>query len=147
MYSLLNSAGWRNYLSKIYIHFTKSEDVRMITPMPLLLRGATVIDGISRRPRANVAILTRNGRITAVGAPDEIGTPDGAEVLDLTGKWIIPGLIDMHCHIKDVSAPYFVAAGVTTVRNTAGWLKELADLRGAHADAPSPRVVTGGDSE
>lgn len=111
---------------------------------PLLLRGGVLIDGVSRRPRENVAILIRSGRITAVGSPEELGVPDGAEVLDLTGKWVIPGLIDMHCHIKDFSAACFVATGVTTVRNTAGWLRELADLRTAPADAPTPRVFSAG---
>lgn len=117
---------------------------RVAIPKPLLLRGATLIDGFSRRPKANAAILIHNGYITAVGSPDEFGVPAEAETLDLTGKWVIPGLIDMHCHIKDVSANYFVAAGVTTVRNTAGWLRELADLRNAPADAPTPRVISAG---
>lgn len=111
---------------------------------PLLLRGATLLDGFSRRPRENVAILIRDGRIAAVGSQDEIGVPDSAEVLALSNKWVIPGLIDMHCHIKELSAACFVAAGITTVRNTAGWLKELADLRSAPADAPTPRVISAG---
>lgn len=116
----------------------------MSEPRPLLLQGGVLIDGVSCRPRENVAILIRNGRITAVGSPDEVGVPAGAEVHDLTGKWVIPGLIDMHCHIKELSAPYFVATGVTTVRNTAGWLRELAELRSAPASAPTPRVISAG---
>lgn len=109
---------------------------------PLVLRGATVIDGWSRNPRPNTTLLIRNQHITAMGTGDEVGVPDGAEVVDLHGRWIIPGLIDMHCHIKEGFAPDFVSAGVTTVRNTAGNLKELRRLRMAPPDAPTPRVIS-----
>lgn len=85
----------------------------------------TLIDGLSPGARANTRILIRNGRVTAVGSAEEVGVPDGARVEDLTGPWVMPGLIDMHVHIGDTSAPFFVAAGVTTVRNTAGFFRFL----------------------
>lgn len=50
----------------------------------------------------------------------------------------------MHCHIKDHLAPFFLAAGVTTVRNTSGSLRELDGLRTAPPDAPAPRVISAG---
>ena len=51
--------------------------------------------------------------------------------MDIAGKYVIPGLIDMHVHIKETFAPFFVASGVTTVRNTAGSVLELERLRKA----------------
>lgn len=112
--------------------------------MDLVLHGATVVDGWSNQARPNTSLLLRNGYIAAMGSAEAIGTPDGAEVLDMAGRWIIPGLIDMHCHIKDHYAAHFVAAGVTTVRNTAGNPRELHELRTAPVDAPAPRVITAG---
>lgn len=53
---------------------------------------------------------------------------DDVEAIDCTNKWLIPGLIDMHVHIKKHFANYFTAAGITTVRNTAGALLNLNHL-------------------
>lgn len=63
-------------------------------------------------------------------------------VIDVTGKYLIPGLIDMHCHINEGYAPHFVASGVTTVRNTAGNVLLLDTLIQAPIDAPTPLVYS-----
>jgi hypothetical protein len=60
----------------------------------------------------------------------------------MQGRFAIPGLIDMHCHIKEGFAPHFTAAGVTTVRNTAGNVIELENLIHAVNDAPTPCVYS-----
>jgi hypothetical protein len=73
---------------------------------------------------------------------DEQINVEGAEVIDCTGKYLIPGLIDMHVHIKNHFATYFTAAGVTTVRNTAGSVIELKSFMKAEADNPIPRVIS-----
>src|SRR4051812_17327719 len=66
---------------------------RLMTANYLVIRGATVIDGLGNKPiRADVAV--RNGRITAVG---EIGS-DGAEIVDAGGLALMPGIIDLHTH-------------------------------------------------
>ena len=61
-------------------------------------------------------------------------------VIDAKGKYIIPGLLDMHCHIQEKFAPHFLASGVTTVRNTAGNVHFLEKLIDAPIDAPTPSV-------
>lgn len=66
--------------------------------------------------------------------------PEGIETMDAQGKYIIPGLIDMHCHINERYAPHFVASGVTTVRNAAGNVLLLQNLMQKPDDAPTPRV-------
>jgi hypothetical protein len=62
--------------------------------------------------------------------------------VDCTNKWLIPGLIDMHVHIKKHFANYFTAAGVTTVRNTAGSVIELRPFMNAEGNEPEPRVIS-----
>ena len=67
---------------------------------------------------------------------------ESMQEVDVTGKYIIPGLFDMHVHIKHKFAPLFTAAGITTVRNTGGNVMELASLRHAPNDATTPRVIS-----
>ena len=65
----------------------------------LVLRGARVIDGIGASPLDNTAIIIRDGRIAAIGSAGSVAVPAGAEVVDYTGKTIIPGLISGHSHV------------------------------------------------
>lgn len=67
---------------------------------------------------------------------------ENVETLNCEGKWLIPGLIDMHVHIKDHFANYFSAAGVTTVRNTAGSVIELQKFMEADGAGTAPRVIS-----
>lgn len=62
--------------------------------------------------------------------------------VNMEGKYIIPGLLDMHCHIQEGFAPQFVASGVTTVRNTAGNIMQIGNLIEASEQAPTPRVYS-----
>ncbi|KIL53657.1 amidohydrolase [Jeotgalibacillus alimentarius] len=66
--------------------------------------------------------------------------PHGAETMDAKGQYIIPGLIDMHCHIHERYAHHFTASGVTTIRNTAGNVLLLDKLIESPDDAPTPRI-------
>ena len=65
---------------------------------PLLLTGGRVIDP-SRDTDDLADVLLEDGRITAVGR--NIGTPDGAETLDVRGKVVAPGLVDVHVHLRE----------------------------------------------
>lgn len=67
---------------------------------------------------------------------------DDVEAIDCTNKWLIPGLIDMHVHIKKHFANYFTAAGITTVRNTAGSIIELKPFIDANGSKLEPRVIS-----
>lgn len=96
---------------------------------PLVLEHATVIDGTGSAPQKDMTVVVDGGRIRAVYPAGTRPAPQGAQVEDLTGRYLIPGLIDAHVHITDVEPdaahyrPFFRAlllGGVTTVRDMAG---------------------------
>ncbi len=71
--------------------------------VPTLVRGATILDGEGGRID-NGSVLLVNGRIEAVGGP-ELGAPEGATVIDAGGKYVTPGIIDVHSHLGDYPSP------------------------------------------
>jgi imidazolonepropionase-like amidohydrolase len=83
---------------------------------PLVLTHVTLIDGVGPQPLRDVTILVRGGRIESVG-PRPGPPPAGATVIDLQGRWALPGFIDLHVHIADLAAARTaLASGATTVR-------------------------------
>jgi hypothetical protein len=87
----------------------------------LAITNVSVVDAAANQVRANQTVLISAGRITDV-IPSASGTPNSARVVDGTGKFVIPGLLDMHAHlvvtgpITEVDLPLFVAHGVTGLR-------------------------------
>src|SRR2546426_6311518 len=65
---------------------------------PLVLRGGRVIDP-SRDLDQTADVLIQDGKIAGLGA--SLGTPDGAEVRDVRGKVVAPGLVDVHVHLRE----------------------------------------------
>ena len=65
----------------------------------LVLRGGTLIDGTGRAPRPDAAIVIEDGRVEAVTAGAAATWPSSAEVIDVAGTTILPGLIDCHDHL------------------------------------------------
>ncbi len=81
-----------------------------------VLEGATLINGIFDRPLKDHVVVVDGGRITGVGRRNKVIIPQGAETIDMTGKYIIPGLIDVHVHEESMGDwPLFLAWGVTSV--------------------------------
>lgn len=72
----------------------------------LVLLNGTVIDGTGSPPRSDAVVEIRDGRLTAVGSADDYEVPEGADVVDVTGKWVLPGLIDTHTHFLDSGSLY-----------------------------------------
>jgi dihydroorotase len=64
----------------------------------LLLTGGHVIDPATGRDEV-ADVLVRNGLVEAIGR--NLGTPDGAELLDCAGAYVAPGFIDVHCHLRE----------------------------------------------
>ncbi|HSL71481.1 MAG TPA: amidohydrolase family protein, partial [Longimicrobiales bacterium] len=62
------------------------------------LIGATIIDGTGREPVSDGVVVVREGRLACVGTRAQCAVPPSATRQDLSGKWIIPGLVDAHVH-------------------------------------------------
>lgn len=118
------------------------------TPDVLVIRDVTVIDGTGALPRAGLSVLVEGGRIIALGPADSVPSPRSAVTVDGTGRFLIPGLWDMHVHLRDLEGtlPLFVANGVTTVRDMGSVLEETVALRAAVDEgvAVGPRILTAG---
>ena len=67
-----------------------------------VLENFTLIDGTGRKPLAGAALVIVNGRIQWVGPQDSLKAPAGAETLNLAGKYVIPGIINLHGHVGTV---------------------------------------------
>ena len=66
---------------------------------PIVLRPARVFDGVGPSARAGIVVLVRGDRIEAVGPEGQVTVPPGADVIDLAGLTLLPGLIDAHSHV------------------------------------------------
>jgi imidazolonepropionase-like amidohydrolase len=62
-------------------------------------RNFTLFDGSDRHPVADAAMVVENGRISWIGAGSALAAPPGVVPIDLTGAFVIPGLIDLHGHL------------------------------------------------
>lgn len=67
-------------------------------PEVTVLTGATIFDGTGSPAIEHGMILVKEGKIDCIGAEGECPTPAGSEVIDVTGKYITPGLVDAHVH-------------------------------------------------
>lgn len=90
--------------------------------------GGTLIDGTGGAPRADAVILVQNERIAAVGSRDEIAIPPEARVVDASGKWIVPGLIDAHIHFFQ-SGGLYTRPDVIDLRDVRPYVNEIARIR------------------
>jgi len=86
----------------------------------IVLKGGTIIDvdnyGKSTNDISNAIVVISNGKITAVGKADKIKIPAGANVIDVTGKWIVPGLIEGFGSVVNQGfANAYLYCGVTSV--------------------------------
>jgi imidazolonepropionase-like amidohydrolase len=87
-------------------------------------RNAMVYDADSARMRAHRTVIVRGNRIAAVGPDGGVPIPADAEVVDVTGRTLLPGLWDMHVHLSDDDGLQHLAAGVTSVRDLANDIDE-----------------------
>ena len=95
----------------------------------MALVGATVIDGSGRAPLTNAVIVVRGSRIDTIVPAQGYEIPRHTRVVDVSGKWIIPGLIDAHAHVSRWALPRYLAYGVTSVRDLHGSLDSILPLR------------------
>ncbi|MBI3969016.1 MAG: amidohydrolase family protein [Chloroflexi bacterium] len=139
--------------------------------MQTIIRGGTLVDGTGRTPMPGAVVALDGERIAAVGREADFGSrlQGEAEIVDATGKWVLPGLINMHEHLvmREVVGPPrerlradSIEATVIAVRNALvglrrGWttVREMGGVRGIpfqvrdlidRGDIPGPRIVACG---
>jgi imidazolonepropionase-like amidohydrolase len=120
----------------------------------LVITHVTLIDTEAGRARPDVTVIVSGDRITAAGPAKSVPVPRGAKVLDGRGKFLIPGLWDMHAHLfatlpldpndpapRDYFAPRLVASGITGVRSM--W-DDPGAIRRLRASPGVPRIIACG---
>jgi imidazolonepropionase-like amidohydrolase len=130
------------------------------TAQVIVLTHATVVDGTGAGPQKDVTIVMENGRIRDMGPSSKLSVPAGATVVDLKGKFIVPGIINAHGHVGAKTEPQlrqYALYGVTTATSMQTDPDEVVqvreaqkrgELRGARVStvkyrfAPDPEVVT-----
>jgi hypothetical protein len=89
---------------------------------PLAIRDVAVIDVATGQLAAGQTVVIAGNRVQAIGPSAAVPLPSGARIVDARGKFLIPGLWDMHAHVDDEAAeiyPAFIANGVTGIREMA----------------------------
>ncbi len=94
--------------------------------------NGTIIDPSKSNPESTGTLLIENDRIIEIGASMKI--PTDARIIDARGKYILPGLWDMHAHLAaltpiGVAPEHYVAYGVLGVRDMGGYLDQLTELK------------------
>jgi imidazolonepropionase-like amidohydrolase len=104
--------------------------------------GVRLIDGTDRAPIADATIVVRDGRIVAAGPASGVQIPAGAERVPLTGKTVVPGLINAHGHVNSAERDLrtYAAYGVTTVFSLGDDQPPSFSARDAQASASLDRA-------
>lgn len=122
----------------------------------LVLDHATVIDVADGRARTDQVVVVIGDTITATAASGSVAAPKGARIVNARGKFLIPGLWDMHTHVAGVFADpawarqvllqLLVANGITGIRDMGGDLDALESWRKETSTGAliGPQIVAGG---
>jgi len=109
----------------------------------IVLVGGTLIDGRGGEPLADSAIVIQGQRIAETGSRNGCEFDESARVIDVTGKYVFPGLIDIHIHYADWMGQLFLSHGVTTVKdlgNDVDWISTISnDI--ARGKVRGPRIL------
>lgn len=117
------------------------------TQSTLALVGATLIDGTGAPAVKDSTVVIQGGKILSAGARSAIVLPKNTQILDVTGKTIVPGLWDMHAHFEQVEwGPVYLAAGVTSVRDCGNEFEFITAVRDAISSGRGvgPRLLLAG---
>ena len=119
-------------------------------PPVTLYRHAQLIDGTGGPMRSGMSVLVEGERIKAVAPDAEVAAPSGARIVDLSGKYLLPGLIDSHEHLAtppnrrqaEANMRRDLYGGVTAIRDMADDLRSVAELTRASraAEIPGPDI-------
>ncbi len=115
----------------------------------LVFRNVGVIDMTGKPLQAAMTVIIEGNRIVKIGKTADVKIPKNAQIIDGTGKFLIPSFWDMHVHVlnSDRMLPLFVANGVLGVRDLGVHnIEEILRFRAEAAEGKiiSPRIVTAG---
>jgi imidazolonepropionase-like amidohydrolase len=95
--------------------------------------GATVVDVVGETCVTDQTVLVSDERIREVGPRADVAIPPDAHQYDVPGHWVLPGLVDMHCHLtiqkQELPLELFLLNGVTTVRDPGGAVTQQRLIR------------------
>lgn len=116
---------------------------------PLALEGVNVIDVRAGRLLANQTVVVEGRRIASVGPAAQARVPEGAQRVDGRGRYLIPGLWDMHVHsaypgVDAQFAPLYIANGVTGVREMFGTVAGVQSWQARSQRGEWPQLVGSG---
>ncbi len=121
-------------------------------PAPLstqttVISGGTLIDGTGKQPLADSVIIIHGNTIQEVGRRGSISVPTGAETIDATGKFVLPGYIDSHVHYNDWVAELLLAYGITSIIDNGSPTEWILAIRDGIAKGKmiGPRIFASGD--
>lgn len=162
-------------LSSIGVHLGQLHRVVAASKQAIVFSNVRVIDVANGVVRPPMTVVVSDDRIAASGTPETIAVPDGARVVDGRGKFLMPGLWDMHAHphlnsrfmFPLFALNLYIANGVTGLRDTFGplevqrqWLKAMdvgvivgprMFLSGPIVDGPKPAfagsIAVGNETE
>ena len=143
----------RRYLALLFLlsplFCLANDQAPTVKPATLALSHVTVIDTTGGPIKPDMTVVITGNRIVEVAKSNGIRVPKNAETVNATGKFLIPGLWDMHVHWYEKDyLPLFIANGVTGTRQMNGvtmfqqWRKQIeaGELLGPHILIPSPIV-------
>ena len=106
--------------------------------------GATLIDGNGGEPIQNSCVVIRNDKIELVGKAGEVEIPKEAEILNVQGQTLLPGLIDAHYHNEGSTdkLTLLLSHGITSIRDPGLWMETYSPLRSS--GKPLPRLFLTG---
>jgi hypothetical protein len=123
------AAKWRSERSRalacllsILLPASGHPQLPSVSGRTIAFTNATIIDVKSGQPTPGMTIVVVGNRIAALGQTGAVRLPADAQVIDVSGKYLIPGLWDMHAHLGaggapiEIDMPLLVANGVTGIR-------------------------------
>ncbi len=143
MFSCTREGGSSISTSKFIIHELNEKEILKGDKI-IALVGATLIDGNGGEPIPNSAVVIRNDKIEWVGKAEALDIPKEAEIVDVKGLTLLPGLIDAHYHnlySQEIPSLY-LNRGITSVRDPGAWNDFYDSVRAT--GKPIPRLFLTG---
>jgi len=113
----------------------------------LVIRGGTLLDPATGEVTENAVVVIRDGTVRAAGPRGSVAVPEGAQVLEAHGRWILPGLVDAHIHLSTAAeARTAVRQGATSARSgSTSFYQDIAVRELArHSPDLAPRLTAAG---